>query len=64
MTKPPEELISPMYNKNGNPTQTNILGKFRKCEQCETYVSCPYVTCFTHWTAMRNKNEVDMKEYK
>ena len=66
MTKPPEELISPYYKKDGMLVQSNVSGKYRKCEDtnCETYVSCPYVRCFAHWTAMRRKAETDMKEYK
>ena len=65
MTEPPKDMQAPYYNKNGISTQSNINGKYRKCRDptCETWISCPYATCFKHWTAMVDKKLTDAKEW-
>jgi hypothetical protein len=62
----PPELVAPFYTKNGITTQANISGKYRKCQDptCETYITCPYVNCFVHYTALVRKEDSLMKEWK
>lgn len=49
-------MCAPVIEKDGVPFQTNISGKYRKCEEsnCENYISCPYVRCPEHWSAISN----------
>lgn len=66
MTKPPENLIAPFYKKDGLTVQANINGYYRLCSDptCETYITCPFSTCFKHWTAMADKKLTTMKEWE
>ena len=54
--KPPDDLIT--------PKGTNILGKWRKCDTCETYVNCPYAYCKTCFKKTTGVELPDVKEWK